>query len=614
MSLRRSSMLWPFLLVGLAVSLNSQTSAPASGAALSTFKAKVRVVLVDVVVTNNKGQPVPGLHEDDFEVREDGKPQTVANFDEHSGAPPTVLKLPPLPPHVYSNAPVTQTADSLYILLLDALNTPTRDQAFVHKEMLKYLKTIPPATRVAIFTLSSRLRMVQGVTADSSELLAALNDKKGAAGPHASPLLPSDVENDSNRQLVDFLITADGGNPTVSQTDSAGTTAPAAAVDPVEVMQQFQADTAAYLMQARVRLTLQALQQLGHYLADIPGRKNLIWFSGSFPAGILPDAGLVNPFSSVDDFQKEIRKTTQLLAADDVAIYPVGAEGLAADAVYEANSAEVSQSRGQTQMRDQLQQMRSDSQARDSGHSIMEQLAKDTGGQAFYNTNGLGQVLTRVINEGAHYYTLSYTPTDTNMDGKFRRIEVKLHNGKYKLAYRRGYYALDSETTQSAGRTPDADPLLPFMDRNLPDLSQVIYEIRVLPANPQPAPDAPRIGGNPALKGPVTRYSVDFAVWAPSLKLDPTPDGAHRGAVEVMTIAYDREGKPLNFVGGADQIILRPQAYAAILQRGYRIHEEIDIPKDAAYLRTGVYDLKASTAGTLGLSLHDETAPTSAGK
>ena len=182
---RMRHLLWSVLLLSAgmtlhpqslhAQSLHPQTASPDSGKAVPTIESKVRLVLVDVVVTNSKGDAVTGLHKEDFEVLEDGKPQTVSTFEEHHGVPPTQIKLPALPPHVYTNFPVTQTADSLNVLLLDALNTPTRDQTYVHAQMIKYLKTIPPGTRVAIFTLASRLRMLQGVTSDSSELLAVLN-------------------------------------------------------------------------------------------------------------------------------------------------------------------------------------------------------------------------------------------------------------------------------------------------------------------------------------------------------------------------------------------------------------------------------------------------------
>src|ERR1700685_1008444 len=151
----RSGAVWLVLFSLVAVPLESQTPVPDSRNAVTTVQAKVRVVLVDVVVTKGKGDAVTGLHKEDFEVFEDGKPQTIASFAEHQGAPPTQIKLPPMPPNVYTNYPLTQTADSVNVLLLDALNTPTRDQTYVHSEMIKYLRTIPPGTRVAIFTLAS---------------------------------------------------------------------------------------------------------------------------------------------------------------------------------------------------------------------------------------------------------------------------------------------------------------------------------------------------------------------------------------------------------------------------------------------------------------------------
>jgi VWFA-related protein len=163
----------------------------------------VRLVLLDVVVVNGKGEVVTGLQKGDFEVLEDGKPQTISTFEEHRGAPPAQITLPPMPPHVYTNFPLTRTADSVNVVLLDALNTPTVDQAYVRKQMIDYLKQLPPATRVAIFTLAARLRMLQGVTTDSSELLATLNLPE--ALPHPSGLLQSDAEINAYKDLIGLM-------------------------------------------------------------------------------------------------------------------------------------------------------------------------------------------------------------------------------------------------------------------------------------------------------------------------------------------------------------------------------------------------------------------------
>jgi VWFA-related protein len=584
----------PLLLV---FPLHSQTAVPDSGNAVATIKSKVRLVLVDVVVTNNKGDAVTGLQKQDFEILEDGKPQTISTFEEHHGAPPTQIKVPPLPPHVYTNFPVTQTADSVNVLLLDALNTPSRDQSYVHSQMIKYLKTIPPGTRVAIFTLASRLRMLQGVTTDSSELLAVLNSTQ--AGPQKSALLPSNSEADADQRMIDFMIENSSGP------GGAPATLAMAAVDPINAMKQFLADTAVIQTEQRISITLQSLQQLARYLSSVPGRKNIIWFSGSFPAGILPNSDLVDPFTSADTFQDDIRKTTDLLTAGQVALYPIAAEGLASDAVYEANAKEIGEKRGQLALRDQMRQMQTGSVGRDSNHNVMDQLAKDTGGQAFYNTNGLNDALTRVVNNGTRYYSLAYTPSNSTMDGKYRRIQVKLLKGKDNLAFRRGYYADDLPTVLAAGQKPDTDPLLMLMGRNLPDYSQILYKIKVVPSNPQPAPDAPRIGSNPDLKGPFTRYGVDFAIAPQDLRLDATPDGGRHGNIEIVLLAYDREGKPLNFVVTKGDVNLDPKLYENTQKVGLQIHKEIDVPQEYIYLRTGIYDLKSNTAGTLGVPLVD---------
>ena len=578
-----------------AVALRSQTAAPDSGNTTATIRTKVRLVLVDVVVTNGKGEAVTGLQKNDFQVLEDGKPQTISTFEEHHGAPPTQVKLPTLPPHVYTNFPLTQTADSVNVLLLDAMNTPALDQAYVHSQMIKYLKTIPPSTRVAIFTLASRLRMLQGVTTDSSELLKVLNSVQ--AGPQESPLLPSDAETEGIHRLLGFM--AENSNAPTPPTLAL------AAVDPVNAMKQFLQDSQKFQAEARVGITLQAVQQLARYLSGIPGRKNVIWFSGSFPVGIYPDPNVPDPFTYTTNFGDDMRKTADLLTAAQVAIYPIAAGGLAPDAIYQANANEIGRMRAQIALQDQQQQMQTAAVNRDSSHNAMDELAKDTGGQAFYNTNGLNDALTRVVNNGTRYYSLAYSPSNSTMDGKYRRIQVKLLKGKDNLAYRRGYYADDLQTVLAAGLKSDTDPLLMLMGRNLPDYSQILYKIKVVPSNPQPSPDAPRIGSNTDLTGPFTRYGVDFAIAPQDLKLDPTPDGGRHGNIEIVLLAYDREGKPLNFVVTKGDVNLDAKLYASVQQVGLQIHKEIDVPKQYVYLRTGIYDLKSNTAGTLGVPLVD---------
>ena len=582
------------LLPFLAVSSQPQTSS-ASNKPAATIKTEVRRVLVDVVVTGNKGEAVTGLKQEDFIVLEDGKAQTISSFEEHHGAPITQVQMPPLPPHVYTNFPAVQAADSVNVILLDALNTPARDQYYVRKQMIKYLKTIPPGTRVAVFTLASRLRMLQGVTTDSSELLAALNGSPA----QQSPLLASDAENDANNQRINFLQQEDMGGPPKNLAE--------AAVDPVQAAKQFLADVAAFQTEQRISLTLDAMQQLARYLASVPGRKNVIWFSGSFPTAIFGDPDLPDPFNIATSFREEIRKTTDLLSAAQLALYPIAAEGLSSDSIYQANGAEISQKKPSFIAQDQIKQMRAGETGRDLNHVAMEDLAKDTGGQAFYNTNGLSDALTRVVNNGTRYYTLTYPPSNQTMDGRFRHIQIKLNNGKYSLSYRRGYFADDLQAVLTAGVKPDTDPLLMLMGRNLPDYSQILFKVLVQPVNPQPPADAPHIGSNPDLKDPITRYGADFAISLRDLTLEPTTEGGRHGSIEIVLLAYDREGKPLNFAVTQGDVNLSAKDYATIVKAGgLQIHKEIDVPKGYIFLRAGIYDFKSSAAGTLGIPLNDD--------
>jgi VWFA-related protein len=584
-----------FLLLLLSgfTSLHAQTSVPEPSKTVPPFQSKVTLVLVDAVVTDSKDAPVPGLEKKDFEILEDGKPQTIAGFEEHKVVHAKQPKLPPMPPDVYTNFPPVRTTDSVNVLLLDALNTQVADQSYVRAQLIRYLTSVEPGTRLAVFVLTSRLRMIQEVTTDSAVLLAALNKESLGSSPQQSAMMLSGEEID-----MDAARTAELMSNLAGETDIALT---AMAPRGVAYMMQFKLDS-------RVETTLQALQQLARYLGGIPGRKNLLWFSGSFPVSVFPDLNAAEPFQSLRQYGGEVHRTATLLTVAQVAIYPIAAEGLVSGARYEANATKIGETRALGMTPDL-----SDTRDRNSDHLSMEVLAEDTGGKAFYDTNGLKEAMARAIDYGTHYYTLAYTPTDTKMDGKYRRIQLMLSAGKYKVAYRRGYYA-DNAKDAHARKEPPGDPLMPLMKRGLPDFSQVLYKVKVTPSNPQPPPDAARIGDNTELKGPCTRYTVDFAVAVDDLAFETATDGLRSATVEVMLIVYDRDSKPLNAVVRKHELSLKPQAYAAARATGLQLHFEIDVPTDTltmnnAYLRTGIYDLRASNAGTLEVPLHPVTMP-----
>jgi hypothetical protein len=241
--------------------------------------------------------------------------------------------------------------------------------------------------------------------------------------------------------------------------------------------------------------------------------------------------------------------------------------------------------------------------------AAMNQIAQDTGGKAIYNTNDLDTAIGRSVADGAHYYTLVYSPANKKMDGHYRKIEVKLADSKLKLSYRRGYNADDTAPPEAAN---EADPLKPLLKFGLPSATELLYGVRVVPVSPQPAPNATRAGKNPQLTGPVTRYSVDFMIRWTDVKLNAERDGTHSGKVQVGLLAYDGDGKAVNWEGGTQMMKLHPDIYAAIQKSGIPAHMEIDLPNTDVYLETGVYDWGTGKTGTLEIPLHPDPATATA--
>jgi VWFA-related protein len=566
-SLLAASAAVPLLAQAPAASSPPQVSAP-------SIRVETRVVLIDVVVTNNKGETISTLRAEDFHIAEDGKPQALSAFDEHSrhNAPP--LDLPALPPNIYTNMQAVKPSDSVNVLLIDMLNTYPWFQKDVCNQAIRYLQTLPPGTRLAIFTLNDQqLRLARGFTTDFSGLSVALDDKSGVV-PEASWLNPTPSRHGAEMDGLKNMIMMQAS--------------PAA----VGAVKQYLGEETAFKTGNRSELTLQAFQHLARYLSGIPARKNVIWFADTFPLSFMPEDKVHTP-----RHQEHVQQTSDMLTAAQVAIYPVSARGLIGDGSFDVpvdSQAEMLHELANTQI-------------------AMETIAKETGGRAFYNTNALDAAMAKAIDEGSHYYTLAYAPTDAKNDGKYRRIEVKLYNRDYKLSYRRGYYA-DKPESAAAGDQSAEDPLIPLIGFGMPNFDQITYEIQANPLQPQPAPEAPRAGLNTEWKGPFTRFGVDLAVSLQNFALDSTPDGVKHGRLEMILVAYDRSGKIINISKRTSRLALPPKDLPSLQAKGLPLHLEIDVPPGDIYLRTGIYDLNSGNAGTLGFPLGTVTAPSGATK
>ncbi len=574
---------------------NGSSAAPQPGAQASssapTLRVTSRETVVDVTVTDAKGQPVHGLKESDFTVKEDGQAQPLRSFVEvREDDPPVVAQPPQLPPNVYTNLQPPPTTSAVNILLLDGLNTLPADQVNMRQESLKYLKSMPKGTRIAVLSLTSNLRILQGFTSDPAILIAVVDSKKNRALP--SPF----IDNDSTAILDDQ---AD------AQTELGNDDAAAA-------IQEFSNEQTAVQTDIRNRMTLEALNQIAAYVAGIKGRKNLIWFTDGMPLNLFPTGG-VDDLQAMTDYSKEVRKTTDLLTTAEVAVYPVDARKLVNVTADEADQHldRITTRTGGVVATNQMK-----AQTKKGNELLgMEAIAEATGGAAYYNTNDLKSAVAKAVANGANYYTVSYTPPDLRFDGRYHSIEVQVDKPGLNVAYRKGYNADDilhnavSPALSLATSTPEpyGSNMMASMTRGVPTSSQVLFSVGVNPSTQPAKPGEPAILGtlDPKLAGkPLVRYQVQYSLPSRQITFTENPDGTRRCSLEFDLAAYDVYGKRLT--GLSQTVSPRPltaEQYQQMIKAPLRFIQALDLPAGEVFLRVGVHDAISDKVGTLEIPL-----------
>jgi VWFA-related protein len=580
----------------------SQTSEPAP-----VFRATSRLVLLDVVATDHHGAFVRGLKAGDFTVLEDGKPQKISAFSVHVTPATPKQASPPLqlPPHQYANfTSVAQQSDRpVTIVLLDMLNTSGQDQQFSRKQMIQFLKALPQGRPVALFTLTSQLHMVQGFTADSDALVKAATVILTKA-----PLL---FGSEASTQQDEFVALSMGGG----HGNDSGPTGQA----PAPIGQALLASLASqdnFQKLERMGMTVDALEVLARAVAGYSGRKNLLWLSAEFPVTFGPDLGPANqasqPINSdvgaggagvgknpqLHDLQSEapaLQQTAALLAAAQVAVYPISVSGV----VNLGTAIDISTSTQNITMADLQQETQKASQRQTSAlwdiHEAMTDIARETGGEAFYGTNDIKNAMVHGMEEGSNYYTLAYRPSSVNWNGEYRKIEVKATASGARLTYRRGYYAVPTQPFSGDGATASMAIAMKF---SVPELTMLFLKAQVLP---------------PDEKNKSVR--IDYAVDAHDLAFTDGPDQRKHAAVDFVASAWDKDLKLAAHANDTMNTTLRPEAYQEVMRTGLPFHQELHLKPGNYTLRLGVLDRGNQKIGTVDVPLTVAGSPGSgAGK
>jgi VWFA-related protein len=622
-----------YVLATISLAASSNVHAQQAPSDSGTIQANTRLILIDVTVQNKAHQPVHGLKAEDFQLLEDKVPQRLRSFEEHSPVTSTSLtplRMPKLLPGMFTNYTPAPVNSAVNVLLLDALNTPQRDQSTLRKQLLGFVRSQPPGYPTIIFTLNYGLTMLQGTTSDPKVLEAALLKKDL---PQQSATL-----NDSLRGSGDTVL-----NELVVNNASDPVLGPALAK-----MAQFEQNTETERTEVRARQTLDALNSIARYLSGIPGRKNLIWFSGSFPinpgpsGSIAPDH-LTSSQSSAPSFgafaadEVEFRETINLLSRSQIAVYPIDDRGLfnasgvtGTDAVnangqYARRSSVPSTGPGNSSdlsntgigspglMGSDISNNAFDT---NNGHTMMDDIAQSTGGRAYYNANNLAKFANEAIQDGSSYYTLAYSPSNTDWNGFYRKIQVTTEGKHYTLSFRRGYYADDPDhpaaSREDAATAPTHwNPVVASMRHGAPEATQIIFTTRISPVSassetliaPENIPEDP---SRYRSMGPFRRYLITDIVDIRSLKVLDASGGLRQFDVEFVTFVLDNTGRRLNQVTTHVVAKVTPDNYTTLLQKGVAIQQQVSVPaKGEAFLRIGTHDLLSNRIGTVEIPAAD---------
>lgn len=539
-----------------------------------TFRTNTRLVLVDVVVTDKKGQPVTVLKADDFTVEENGKKQKVSIL-----VPPgaTQQSTPtPAPPGILSNRPEhVGPAGIPTVLLLDATNSPFKEQAYARSQMLKYAAEQGKSGHpIAVVALTDRLHVLQQFTSDPQVLLTAIKNFKpeeqilqAGAGP-APSAVPPDMSGPGTFGIQ--LLRA--------QTE----------------VSSFASLQVGYNIERRTLITIEAMRSLARMLGGLPGRKNVVWLTANFPFDLIPDDRTVSDAELVADLPnvrqkslqvnaagsvaaeqralhgQEIRESEAQLASSNIAIYPVDLNGLMGGM---EGTAAISTAHGGADMLANIAIAQVESLQASQG--TMREVAAETGGKPYMNQNEIKEGIALASADDKASYEIGYYPENKKWDGKYRNIKVKVAQGDTQIRYRKGYFAVDPTQTKNQN-----------YEQNVAEALQVNAPATQISFMAQAKP------------GDAGKVRVIFLVDAHTLTAEDA-GGSKKMNVGLYASVFSSNGKILTTRSIKVDRTFDASTYQQILDKGMMVPIDMEIPQGGKELRLAVLDNKTGFIGTV---------------
>ena len=559
------------LLVGTSLSVVFRTSR--SGAAQSpetpevtshdsmptfAFRVQRNEVMVRVIVRDSKGNPVTHLKQSDFRIFDNRKPQLITHFAVESAAAeaakaPGVSTAaggsPPAPAGGAAPAPLAERFMALYfddVHLQFGDLVPTRDAAD------RYLaRSMAPGDVAGVFTSSGQNQL--DFTDDRHRLHDAVFSLKPRPLYQAMTTECPQMSTDQAFKMVDQH------DPYATQiADEEAFECNCSPGDPPQLLQQCQ-QRAINLANAKAmevlqrgenqtQYALQGLERVCRRIAQVPGQRSVVVLSPGF-------------FTSLEKL--DIDRIIDQALRQNVVISTLDARGLYAVPPLGDASQEVIFPAQRPDLTGNKVQIQQDALRTDA--DVLEQLADDTGGGYFHNSNDLGDGFWRVGAFPDSYYVLAFAPDDLKPDGRLHTLKVALADNPdhFAIQARRGYFAPNK--SQDAATVAKEE------------LQQVIFskeEVRTIPMEIHTQFFKPTTGD--------TKLSVLTHVDIHAVPFRKA-DGRNVDHVTVVTAVFDRAG---NYVTGEEKQIefhLRDATLARLSQTGLNMKASLPV-KSGTYL------------------------------
>jgi VWFA-related protein len=423
---RRRSGCAALLAAALATAVGAQRDQPTPPA----FRTQAELVIVDAVVVDRTGKPLSDLTAADFELFDEGQPQTIAFFQAVSAAPAAERATRPARRRVtYStNVGVDARVTRSFVLFFDDLHLTREVGDRAKRAVARFIeRELADGDLVSLVVPGRALRWHARMPHGRDELVRMVEGLQGAFLPEPSSEQMSDYEayrihvfqdaavaDQVDRRWKSFRVL--GREPTDLSRDPGFR--PENRGGNIGIIRQDIAIRAAAVYEqasARNRTTLSAIAQTLEGLATVRGRKSLM---------------LVSPGFIEDQERRLSRPAIDAARRANVALYFVDARGLVAGPPF-----------SQAQFGSALD-------SRDIGAATANialeaegaaNLASESGGFSIRNQNDLDAALGRIGRESQLYYLLGYQPRESGKPGTYRRIQVKVRRPGVDVRARRGY-------------------------------------------------------------------------------------------------------------------------------------------------------------------------------